>query len=269
MAKKINPNRFRLGSKFLWWSISYLNLQNKGYRKIGRELLHNDLLIRKYIENVNKSFNILTSDIVISRKPLLKNNLNINKRSNIFDQLIKNNKKSNKKYINYCNLYFNNNNNTNINFNNFNNINSNSYINNEHIEISYLIKLCDNNVASNNLLLNLDNNKFKQIKQNIENNLYLDLLRKINFYQLKNIFKYSQIIFIKKISINNVNLLVYYLLNEILNNINHINYNIKLNIKEAPKITSNNKLLANYISLELYQKPNQHKSILLKTLRNL
>jgi len=89
MAQKINPNTFRLGSKLTWWSVEHYNIINTSLSKQGLKIFHDDLLIRRYVEGILKSFNILVSDIIISRKLTQTLNNGKNKDKDSFSKLNK------------------------------------------------------------------------------------------------------------------------------------------------------------------------------------
>lgn len=97
MAQKINVNTLRLKKKLMWWSISHYNIINTNFSKSGLIIFHEDLLIRKLIEGVFKSFNILVSEIIISRSPIstniedcLQHNRDINKNKISISFLVNN-----------------------------------------------------------------------------------------------------------------------------------------------------------------------------------
>ena len=94
MAQIINPNSFSLGTKLTWWSIAHYNIKNTSLSSVGYEVFHNDLLIRKYTEQILKNFDIIVSEIIISRKHRTITN-NINTNSPYWNK-IQNNKTTNK-----------------------------------------------------------------------------------------------------------------------------------------------------------------------------
>jgi len=265
MAQKTNINKFRLKKKLMWWTISHYNVINTNKRHSGLIIFHEDLLLRKLIEGILKSFNILVSEIIISRKPLLLKSL-ISKNS-IINKSNNNGKNINKNqyFLNYDknNLRYSTFNGTCLNY--FKNIQD--IKNGQELKIKFLItyngEIKKEKILYNKLKnLSINGQEKKVIKEINKYRLYknIGIVLKILIDKLinrpinKTIFRYEQT---KKIGKEK--------------EIDKKLYKISLDIKEVVNPTFNVKLLADWIGIELTKNPRKHKMIIknaIKMLKN-
>jgi len=265
MAQTINPNSFRLGSKLTWWSVAHYNIKNTSLSINGFQIFHNDLLMRKYVEQVFNNFNILVSEIIITRKHTT------GKSSFPSKFIVINSENKNSTYsirkgtprtpiggLNKKQLK------TDAASNLFNKIKVTHRDNLNLLNEALNSYQPSNNVQFNSAVQSTPSEKGAIYKPSAQRDILYD-----NKIEKDNITLECLVYFHthneKERKLRNVSIFVKKILENLLNNQSN-KFNIKFNIKEIPNPTYNVNILSSWIGQELSNNPRRHKAILKKAL---
>lgn len=244
MAQTINPNSFRLGSKLTWWSVAHYNIRNTSLNTNGYQIFHNDLLIRKYVEHIFNNFNILVSEIIISRRhtTLALETPDYFSTSTTSTWAEKMGGKVGNKKKDLRNV--------------FNKIKNTNKIKNNKINL----------LNSSLSLYQPAISMFKLNKGDITDHINLTLKSKLEKENISLEFLvYIQNNNDKDLQIRSISIFIKKFLENILNNKSN-KYNIIFNIKEVPNPANNVKILSSWIGQELSNNPRRHKAVIKKAL---